>query len=1095
MNRIFAFCVAVIASLASVSLGSEARLLRFPAIYEDQIVFTYAGDLYTVGADGGTARRLTSHDGYKMFARFSPDGKSIAFTGQYDGNTEVYLMPAGGGVPQRLSYTATLDRDDVSDRMGPSNIVMAWTPDGERVVFRSRRRSFNSFQGHLCTVPVAGGPVEELPLPRGGFCSFSSDGTKLAYNRVFREFRTWKRYRGGMADDIWIHDFETRTTENITDHPAQDIIPMWRGKRIYFLSDRDENMRMNLFVYDLDTKQTRKLTEFVEFDVKFPSLGDRAIVFENGGYIYRFDLETEECKKVDISIREDLAGGRGGLVGVADKVTSYDVARDGKRAVFGARGDVFTVPVKYGEIRNLTATPGVHERNATWSPDGRWIAYVSDTTGEDEIWVVAQDGREPARQVTRNAETYKYRLVWSPDSKKILWADKRLRLRYVQVESGHITEVDRSDRWEFGDYAWSPDSQWVAYARAEMEGMNKVRLYSLRDKTSHDVTDGWYDSFDPVFSSDGKFLFFVSDRDFDPIYGRTEWNHIYRDMSRIYLVTLAKGTESPFKPLSDEVEIEEAEKDTKDEKAKDANEPATEAEAKEDKDREAMQVDLDGIKDRIAVLPIAVSNYYNLQAVDDQLYYMRRGSNDGRAQLLLYDLKDRKETELGTVNGYRLSADGKKMLVASGGRYAIIDRPRGQIDIKDTLDLSGMEVFLDRRAEWKQIFDECWRQMREFFYVPNMHGVNWAAMRHRYAPLVRHVNHRADLTYVLGEMIGELNVGHTYVGGGEYPTPKRVPLGLLGAELERDVDSGYYRIARVLRGKNWDRGVRSPLTEIGVDAREGDYILAVDGASVAKAMDIYALLVNKAGRQVTLELNSQPTTEGSREVVVVPTDDEADLYYHEWVQDNIETVSQATDGRVGYIHVPDMGRDGLNKFVEHFYPQIRKKALIIDVRGNGGGNVSPMLIERLRREIAMISFARNTEPWPDPAAMIYGPMVCLCDEFSASDGDLFTYRFKHYNLGKVIGKRTWGGVVGIRGTLPLLDGGYLNKPEFARYDVEAKEWIIEGYGVEPDIVVDNDPAKEYAGIDEQLEKAIEVILEELKTKEKEVPPLPQYPVR
>jgi tricorn protease len=406
-----------------------------------------------------------------------------------------------------------------------------------------------------------------------------------------------------------------------------------------------------------------------------------------------------------------------------------------------------------------------------------------------------------------------------------------------------------------------------------------------------------------------------------------------------------------------------------------------------------------------------------------------------------------------------------------------------------------MEVRLDKKEQWRQIFNECWRQMREFFYVPNMHGVDWVAMRECYEPLVAHVNHRADLTYIIGEMIGELNVGHTYVGGGEYPKPKRITTGLLGAEIERDGKSGYYRIEKILHGQNWDKAIRSPLTEIGVDASQGDYILAIDGKSTADVDNIYELLLNKAGKQVALKLNSKPVKKGSRDVIVVPTSSEEKLYYYEWVQTNIEKVSEATDGKVGYIHVPDMGRYGLNEFVKHFYPQIRKKALIIDVRGNGGGNVSPMLIERLRREIAMIEFARNTSPEPDPYSMIYGPMVCLADEFSASDGDLFTYQFKKYKLGKVIGKRTWGGVVGIRGTLPLLDGGYLRKPEFSRYDVEGKKWIIEGYGVEPDIYIDNDPAKEYAGIDEQLNKAIEVILEELETQEKEIPPLPPYPVR
>jgi tricorn protease len=1091
MKYVLALCMAALASLTPALAGTEARLLRFPAIYEDQIVFTYAGDLYTVGAQGGTARKLTNGEGFEMFARFSPDGKSIAFTGQYDGNTEVYVMPATGGVPQRLTYTATLDRDDVADRMGPNNIVMTWTPDGKHIIFRSRMHSFNAFLGRLYSVALTGELPEELPLPRAGFCSFSPDGKRLAYNRVFREFRTWKRYRGGMADDLWIYDFDTKTTENITDNDALDIIPMWKDDQIFFLSDRDGDKRMNLFVYNTNSKETRQLTHFAEFDVKFPSLGKDAIVFENGGYLYRYDIPGGQYAKVDILIEDDLQGGRGGLASVADKVTNFEIAPDGKRALFGARGDVFTVPAKHGAVRNLTSSPGVHERDSKWSPDGQWIAYLSDASGEDEVWVVPQDGRGPARQVTKDDAIYKYEIAWSPDSKKILWADKGLRLRFVNVETGVITDVCKCDKWEFSEYAWSPDSQWIVYTKPEVACMSKIYLYSLQDQSEHELTDGWYDSSRPIFSSDGRFVFFVSDRDFDPIYSRTEWNHAYRDMSRIYLITLAKATESPFKPQSDEVEVKTAEE-------KKAQDEAKKAEAKDEKKKaepEPLKVDLDGIKDRIAVLPIAISSYRQIGSAGDLVYYIRNGSKEDKSQLCLYDLKEQKETELGQINGFEISADRKKMLVASGRKYAIIDLPKGKVEMKDTLDLSGMEVHLDKRAEWRQIFNECWRQMRDFFHVPNMHGVDWQAMRARYEPLVAYVNHRADLTYILGEMVGELNAGHTYVGGGECPKPERIPTGLLGAELARDAQTGYYKITRILRGENWAKSSRSPLTEIGVDVKEGDYILAVDGRSTAEVKNVYELLVNKAGKQVALKVNAKPELAGSHETIVVPTDSEENLYYYAWVQGNIEKVTRATGGKVGYIHVPDMGAPGLNEFVKHFYPQIRKKALIIDVRGNGGGNVSPMLIERLRREAVMIDFARNTVPTPDPEDMIYGPMVCLADEFSASDGDLFTYRFKQYKLGKVIGKRTWGGVIGIRGSLPLLDGSYLNKPEFSRYGVDGKSWIIEGQGVEPDITVDNDPAREYAGIDQQLDKAIEVILEELKTKEKTVPPLPPYPVK
>ncbi len=1097
MNRLFAFSLAAVLTVNSALAQDEARLLRFPAIHGNQIVFTYAGDLYSVPAAGGVARKLTNHEGFEMFARFSPDGKHLAFTGQYDGNTEVYLMPAGGGVPERLTHTATLGRDDVSDRMGPNNIVMAWKNDGKSIVFRSRMRSFNSFNGQLYSVPKSGGLADELPLPRAGFCSFSPDDSKLAYNRVFREFRTWKRYRGGMADDVWIYDFATKKIENITDNPAQDIIPMWSGGKIFFLSDRDENKRMNLFVYDLDSKQTKKITRFADFDIKFPSLGNKAIVFENGGYIYRLDIESEKYEKVKILIQEDFSGGRSEIVSVAGNVTNYEIAPDGKRALFGARGDVFTVPAKHGVTRNLTNSPGIHERNSKWSPNGKWIAYISDASGEDEIYVVGQDGNGKARQVTKNAETYKYRIEWSPDSKKILWADKRQRLRFVNVRGGKVTEVDKSESWEFNSYSWSPDSRWIVYAKPELEMMGRLFLYSLRDKKSHELTDGWHSASQPVFSSDGKFVFFTSDRDFNPIYSRTEWNHAYQDMSRIYLLTLAKDTDSPFKPKSDEVEIklaEKAKKKTDAEKA-DPNETAKKPQDKKKEPGLRIKVDIDGIKDRIAALPTAVGSYRNLASVGDSLYYGRRTSGGSNSGLFVYNLEEQKETELGDIGSFEISADRKKMLVTSGGKYAIIDLPKSKITMKDTLDLSGMDVHLDKKKQWAQIFNECWRQMREFFYVPNMHGVDWPEMRRRYEPLVAHVSHRVDLTYVIGEMISELNVGHAYVGGGEYPTPKRIALGLLGAQVERDAKSGYYRIEKILRGQNWERSTRSPLTEIGVDANEGDYIVAVNGKSTAEVDDIYELLINKAGKQVTLKLNSKPARRGSREVVVVPISDEANLYYYDWVQTNIGKVSGATDGKVGYIHVPDMGRRGLNEFVKYFYPQIRKKGLIIDVRGNGGGNVSPMLIERLRREIVMIDIARNGSPGPDPSAMIYGPMVCLADEFSASDGDLFTYRFKKHKLGKVVGKRTWGGVVGIRGSLPLLDGGTLNRPEFSRYDVEGKKWIIEGYGVEPDIHIDNDPAKEYAGIDQQLNKAIEVVLAELKTKEKEIPALPPYPVK
>jgi len=672
-------------------------------------------------------------------------------------------------------------------------------------------------------------------------------------------------------------------------------------------------------------------------------------------------------------------------------------------------------------------------------------------------------------------------MLWSPDSKKLVWADRRQRIRYVDINTKKIVEVDQSPAWEIRNYNWSPDSKWITYSKPEKEMLSKIYLYSLESGKRHPITEGWYTSQEPAFSSDGKYLFFSSNRDYTPNFSWIESDFSYQDMNRIYLVTLTNDVASPFEPKNDEVAVSESK--VKDEKKQD------------NKDGKAVsvKVDLDNIHNRIAGLPIQPSNYSQITSAGDKIYYTRNGSKDEKQRLLIYDLEKLEEKDLGEINGYEISANQKKMLVGQNGSYAIIDLPSAEIKIENKLDLSNMQVQLNKKAEWQQIFNECWRQMREFFYDPNMHGTDWPAVKAKYAPLVNHVNHRNDLTYIIGEMIGELNIGHAYTGGGDRPDVRKIQTGLLGAELVKDNKSGYFRIEKILDGQNWDKSLISPLQVIGVNARQGDYILSIDGTSTKPLKNIYEIMVNKAGRQVTLELNSTASESGKRKATVIPIADESRLYYYDWVQSNMDKVNRATNGKVGYIHIPDMGTGGLNEFAKQFYPQVRKKALIIDVRGNGGGFVSGMIIERLRREIAMITIARNTVPSTEPDEMIYGPMVCLADEFSASDGDIFPYRFKQYNLGKVIGKRTWGGVVGIRGSLPLLDGGQLYKPEFSRYNVEGTEWIMEGVGVEPDIFVDNDPAKEYAGEDQQLNRAIREILEELKTKEKTIPNPPPYP--
>ncbi|HRS54533.1 MAG TPA: PDZ domain-containing protein, partial [Bacteroidales bacterium] len=607
-----------------------------------------------------------------------------------------------------------------------------------------------------------------------------------------------------------------------------------------------------------------------------------------------------------------------------------------------------------------------------------------------------------------------------------------------------------------------------------------IWLYDLYTKKTTPVTSEWYDCNNPTFSNDGKYLFFSSNRDFNPIYSWTEWNHVYIDMAKLYFITLNKKVLNPLSPINDEVTINKDNNINKKDK---------------DNKNEIINIDLDGIIDRIIALPLPQGKYWNITVIDNSVFYMYSSKENYKNGLYLYEIDKDKNTKLGDFVNYEISFDKKKMLIKThDNKYAIIDLPKNEINIKNNeyVDLSNMKVTVNLKEEWQQIFNEAWRQMKYFFYDPNMHGINWDQIKDKYQPLIPHVNSRLDLTYVIGEMIGELNVGHAYVGGGDIPKIQKINMGLLGAKLSKHY-SGYYRIDKILKGENWSKDLRSPLTEVGVDVKEGDFIIAINGKSVKDLPDIYMALINTADKQVELTVNEKPEEKGSHKTIVVPIANENKLYYFNWVQENINKVNKATNGLVGYIHIPDMGVEGLNEFAKYYYPQLSKRALIIDDRGNSGGNVSPMIIERLNRELVLMKMGRNISPSTQPDAMVFGPKVCLIDAYSASDGDLFAYQFKKLNIGKVIGVRSWGGVVGIRGSLPFIDGGFLSKPEFAHYAADGSDWIIEGYGVDPDIYIDNDPAKEYEGEDQQLNKAIEIILEEMKKYPNSLPNIPPFP--
>lgn len=1084
MKRLFTLLVLSAFWFMTAQGQETSKMLRFPAVHGEKIVFSYAGDLYSADINGGVATQLTfDAEGLEIFARFSPDGKNIAFTGQYDGNTEVYVMPAEGGAPKRVTFTATLDRDDLSDRMGPNNIVMTWK-DNENIVFRSRRITWNDFVGQLFTANIEGGLCEQLPFSEGGWISYSPDGKKIAFNRVMREFRTWKYYHGGMADDIWIFDFDTKELTNITNNDAQDIFPMWAGDKIYFCSDRDRTM--NIFCYDINTKQTTKVTDYTYYDVKFPSLGDKDIVYENGGELFRMSLKDNTIHAIPIEIRNDRVSTRNRYVDASKNISSETFSPDGKRLAISGRGDVWTVPAESGITRNITKSDGAHDRSVAWSPDGKYIAFISDRSGNDELYIQKQDGSEEAIQLTNPnsvSVTYKYSPTWSPDSKKIKWYDKMNRLMMVDIDTKKVTEIARSTAGEIYNSVWSPDSKWIAYVDRNMSEFSRIFIYNIETQHVEPVTDTWFNSSGPEFDPTGKYLYFISERDFNPIYSNTEWNHAYGNQQRLYLLTLKKDTPSPFLAKNDEVSMSEEKKENNAKGKKDKK--------KEDKEEAiSIEIDFDGIIDRVIPIPnLDVAYYYNPSSVENGLYFSKWSEKDHGTYY--FDIQSNKIEKIGSFGNFELTPDGKKMLVIERGKYYVIDTPKGEVrDLKKPVDLSGMKKWVNVQEEWAQIYTEAWRQMRDFFYDPNMHGNDWNAIHEKYSVLIPYCGDRNDVNYLIGEMIGELNIGHAYTGGGDCKRPMRLKTGLLGAELTRDA-SGYYKIEKILKGESWNRDANSPLTEIGVNAKEGDFIVAVDGVSTKEMNDIYESLVDKAGKAVVLSLNNNASEKGARDVVVKPLASENSLYYYNMVQNNIKKVEEATNGQVGYIHIPDMGAEGLNEFVKYFYPQLTKKALIIDDRGNGGGNVSPMIIERLRREVAMYTVARNGSPEIKPNQMMNGPKVLLLNKYSASDGDLFPWQFKHYKIGTTIGTRSWGGVVGIRGSLPFIDGGTLNRPEFAPFDAQGN-WIIEGYGVDPDIVIDNNPYEEYMGIDSQLDKAIEVVMEQLK-EWPQMPAVPQYP--
>ena len=1093
MFRRMVLWLAVLALLPVIAWAEDARLLRFPDINGNQIVFSHGGDLWIVSSSGGQARRLTTSDGLELFPRFSPDGKKIAFTGEYDGDQDVYVMDAAGGEPKRLSYHPGVRA--TSERMGPESIVMGWTVDGSRILYRSREATHSVWEGKLYTVSPDGGFPTELPLPRGGFSSFSADGKKIAYCPIFRDFRTWKRYKGGMAQDIWIYDLVNAKSEKLTDWIGTDNMPMWdrTSGKIYFNSDRTGTL--NLFVYDPADKSTKQVTTFTDFDVRWPSMGPGAIVFENGGWLYVLDLPSGTPRKLSVQLGSDDIPARPHFVNAKDKIRDFVVSPDGNRAIFDARGEIFTVPVKHGNTRDITNTPGANEKYATISPDGQSIAYVSDASGEDEIYTIDVLGATTPVRITTGGDRYMYEMRWAPDSKKLAWSDKSGRIFWIDTGVKAKKMVAASKRGDLRDFSWSPDSRFIAWSDNNDQFISQVWVYSLDEDKARAVTPGAYDEFNPTWDPQGKYLYYLSNRAFNPVLGNYEFDYVLEKTTEIHALILSAKDPSPFAPQSDEISAKK-------------EEPAggKKADKKDSKDeaKKAVTVTIDwaGLSDRDVKIPVDGGQYNGLAAADGRLFYISSplGGLDGPVeqgdqQLHVYTFEDRKDhVFLDKVDGYDLSFDGKKMMYQNGPTYEIIDASGDKAKIGDgVLDLSHMDMWLDQKAEWKQIFEEGWRLQRDFFYDSLMHGVDWKKMHDKYAPLVDWVSHRFDLTYVLGEMIGELCAGHTYTGGGDSYRPSSDKMGLLGIDWVVDSTARRFKIGHILQGQNWREDRRSPLTEPAIKAEAGDYIIAINDHPLSINEHPFKYLENTAGRTVKLTLSKSADGSGSWTIEPKTISDEEELRYNDWVEFATHYTDSVSHGRIGYLHIPDMGAPGLKQFASTFYSQIRKEGMIIDVRWNGGGFVSQVILERLNRTVSAMGVSRNyKDPGTYPGTVFNGYLACLCNEHSCSDGDNFPYHFRAYGLGPVIGKRTWGGVVGIRGHRPFTDGGFMTTPEFAKYDLK-RNWIIENHGVDPDIDVDYPPEIVYKGGDPQIDRAVQELMKKIETAPKKLPQPPPNP--
>ena len=1080
----FSLCAALLLGLAAALWAAVPAepLLRFPDVRGDTVVFVCGEDIWSAPVAGGTATRLTIHDGEERHPKLSPDGTRIAFTGDYDGNADVYVMDVHGGGITRVTWHPGDDE------------VVGWHPTANKILFKSMRDSFNRFE-KLFLVSPDGTGLEPLPLHEAAYGSYSPDGRQIAYNRVSVETRTWKRYRGGLAPDVYIYDFAAKKDRRITDFPGGDRMPMWHGGTIYYTADSDGVL--NIYGYNVATGKTEPLTRHREHDVRRPSLGDGRIAYEVGGTVWLLDLASRQSRALPIAVRADAPETRPYLAGVADLLTHFDVSPSGARVLVTARGHLFSVPRKDGATRLMAGAGGARIREGAWSPDGRQYAYVSDAGGEYNIFLAEVGGTAAPVQLTRSKDGYRHTLRWSPDGKKIAFADQTLACYVLDVASRAVTRVDKADYEPMdvslnvkpiSDYAWSPDGAYLAYSKMEADLVSKVFVYSLQENRSRCVSNGLFNDFGPVFSRDGKHLFFISNRRFDPTFCDFEWEMVYKQAAGIYCLTLSREGAARFPLASDE--------ETGAPAAPPAAPPAAAAAPP------SVVIDFDGLAERIEAVPLPRGNYRQLAAGEGALYYLNAADGDfnrfeyrgpGARNLCAFAFDTRKERRLFEgADDFRLSGDGKWIVCRKGTGLSALEF-KGPEPKAQELSLADLKVWIDPRAEWRQIFNESWRMERDFFYEPGMHGLDWPAMHARYLALLERATCRQDVVYILGELIGELNASHTYVGGGaQQRKADEIAVGLLGADYELDAASQRYRFRKICRVPDWTGEVQPPLAAVGVGVREGDYLLAVNGVEVRGDREVYAYFQDLAGKQVKILVNDKPERVGAREYTVKPLASERTLRYLDWVEHNRRIVAEASGGRIGYLHLPDTYTGSAREFPKYFYAQTQKEGIVVDGRFNGGGLDPDIFLQRLGKRAISYWTRRYSKDTATPAVWTQAHLVCLTNRQAGSGGDELPHEFQVEKMGPVIGTRSWGGLVGISMTIDLVDGGYLTAPDYRIYDRDGN-WVVENVGVTPDIEVDLDPAEMARGHDAQLMKGVEVLLKKIEAEPRTWPKHPPYP--